>query len=255
MRGAFLTIHFLAAAIVLFGGGVCPAQPLPGLSSVGVDAALTRLLGENRAFSADALLTVYNSGGEEILAGTMGFAVRDERVRLDVDVSKLRTKHLPAGLTASLKQVGMEQVVSLILPEQESSYLIYPGLESILRIPMETSSSDDASKFQLERKAIGTESLEGHACVKYRVTVTDAAGTFQEAVTWNATQLKEFPLQIQMQDGENQMILRFRNVRLEKPGEDRFRLPSGYTRYDSQEALMQAVMMKALSGLGSLNEP
>ena len=246
----------------LFGVLILPcmgrlwAQPIVGLSSSGVDAALTRLFGENKAFSAQAVLKVYGPDETEVLSTTMGFAVRDRKLRMDVDISKLKSTHLPAGIAGSLAQLGMQKVVSLVLPEKHASYLIYPGLECVLKVPMDDKdASPHASDFRLEREAIGRETMEGHACIKYRVTVTDTTGSTQEAITWNAAKLKDFPIQIQMSDGDNLMILRFQNVKLVAPGAELFDLPASYPQYDSQSALMQAVMMKALSGVGGLREP
>jgi hypothetical protein len=241
----------LSCMIFLVCVGMVSAQPLPGLSVGGVDAALTRLFGEHKAFSALAVLKVYDPDESELFSATMGFAVRDEKLRMDVDLSKLKSPQLPAGIVGSLAQLGMENVVSLVLPKKRASYLIYPGLEATLKVPMDGKDlSVTAADFQLDRVAVGKETLEGHACIKYRVTVTDASGTTQEATTWNAVGLRDFPLQIRMSDGGNLMILRFRNVKLVEPKAELFDLPSAYTQYDSQEALMRAVMLKALGGLG-----
>ena len=248
----------LAAVIVLASVAsedAARAQAVPGLMSTGADAVLTRLFGENKAFTADAVLKVYDPDEQEILGTTMGFAVRDEKLRMDVDISRLKSRELPAGIAGSLRQIGMEKVVSLVLPEKRASYLIYPGLQAVLKVPMKAADlKAGASDFRLERVAIGKETLDGHACVKHRVKITDTSGVLQEATTWNATGLNDFPVQIQIADGGNSMILRFRNVKLLAPGADLFELPAGYTQYDSQEALMQAVMMKALEGLGASGE-
>ncbi len=224
---------------------------VPGPTPAGLDAALMRLFGEHKAFSAEAVIRVFDKSEQEILNTVMGFAVRDGQVRMEVDMSKLKSKDLPANVAASLQQLGMERVVSLILPEKQSSYLVYPGLQATLRVPMDEKALKAAkSDFKVKRVEIGRETLDRMACTKYRVTVTDSSGSSQEAVTWNAAELKDFPVQIQMADGDNLMILRFRNVTRVAPKPESFVVPADYTEYDSQQALMQAVMLKALGGLG-----
>jgi len=242
----------LSAGALLITVLAARAQMVPGPNLSGVDAGLTRLLGDHKAFSAEVVLRVYDTNEQEVLSTTAGFAIRGDRLRMDVDMSKLRSKDLPAGIAGGLQQLGMEQVVSLVLPEKRCSYVIYPGLESILKVPMDEGDLRLAtSDFRLEREAIGSETLDGHRCTKYRVTVTDASGGTQQAITWNAGDLRDFPLQIQMADKQNVMILRFRNPKLVAPQAELFVVPGGYKQYDSQRELMQAVMMKALGGLGN----
>jgi len=232
----------LSAGALLITVLAARAQMVPGPNLSGVDAGLTRLLGDHKAFSAEVVLRVYDTNEQEVLSTTAGFAIRGDRLRMDVDMSKLRSKDLPAGIAGGLQQLGMEQVVSLVLPEKRCSYVIYPGLESILKVPMDEGDLRLAtSDFRLEREAIGSETLDGHRCTKYRVTVTDASGGT----------LRDFPLQIQMADKQNVMILRFRNPKLVAPQAELFVVPGGYKQYDSQRELMQAVMMKALGGLGN----
>lgn len=215
----------------------------------GMDAALARLFGEFTAFSADATVQVYDREEQEILSAPMKFAISDGNIRMDVEMSKLKSKDLPSGAAASLKQLGMETASTLILPEKGASYVIYPGLESILRVPLKPEALKSSGKdLRLEREEMGRETLDGHPCIRYRVNVSGASGATQKALTWNAQDLNGFPVQIQVLDGDHLVIMRFRKPNLAAPVASLFSLPGGYAQYDSQQALMQAVMMKAVSG-------
>ena len=57
-------------------------------------------------------------------------------------------------------------------------------------------------------------------------------------------------MQVQILDSDDLVIMRFRNVDLATPDSELFKLPSRFVTYESQAALMQAVMVKALGGLG-----
>jgi hypothetical protein len=250
MKRLLIPHHILTLALLVASTIEALPQLFPGAPPAGLDPALMRLFGDHTAFSAEASLRVYDKSEQEILNTVMGFAVREGQVRMDVDMSKLKSKDLPPNVAGSLQQLGMEKVVSLILPEKQAAYLVYPGLQAILRVPLDEKALQTLqSDLRLKRVEIGRETLDRLACTKYRVTLTGAAGASREAITWNATALKDFPVQIQMADGDNLMILRFRNVTRVAPRSDSFVLPEGYARYDSQQALMQAVMMKAL-GVG-----
>jgi len=46
------------------------------------------------------------------------------------------------------------------------------------------------------------------------------------------------------------MTMLFKDVNLAKPDAGLFDPPSNYTKYDSMQAMMQAVMMKRMGGMG-----
>ena len=56
---------------------------------------------------------------------------------------------------------------------------------------------------KVEKTALGKETIDGHACVKNKVVVKNEQGAVLEAITWNATDLKDFPLQIEMKEKDN----------------------------------------------------
>ena len=64
--------------------------------------------------------------------------------------------------------------------------------------------------------------------MKNNVVVKGSTGPVLEAVVWNATDLKDFPLQIQMNQKDNKVIMRFSQVRLVKPDAKQFDLPPNY---------------------------
>jgi hypothetical protein len=249
MKRILLTLLIFLCAL-LCGKGTLNAQGLSGLKLNGVDAALIPFFGEFKAFSADATVRVYDREEQEILSTPMKFAISDDRIRMDIEMSKLKSKDLPGGAGASLKQLGMDTVATLILPDQGAAYVIYPGMESILRVPIKAEELKSPGKdFKIEREEMGRETLDGHPCIRYRVTVSGSSGLKQKALTWNAEDLKGFPVQIQILDGDQLVIMRFRNLNLAVPFSGLFTLPGGYAQYDSQQALMQAVMIRAFSGL------
>lgn len=232
------------------------AQTLPSPTPSGVNAAFVRLFGDLKTFSADAVVQVHDLKEKELVNTPMTFALLNGRIRMDLDMANLKSHDLPEGAAASLKQLGMGHVVSLILPNEKASFVIYPGLNAYLRIPMGVDElSATTRNFKMDRVKLGAETIEGHPCVKYRVTVTSANGQMQQATTWNATDLNAFPLQIQMSEAENLMTLRFRNVKFAPPRPDLFTVPKGYDEYEDQKDLLQAVMMKAMGGLMGVGEP
>ena len=64
--------------------------------------------------------------------------------------------------------------------------------------------------------------------MKNKVTVRSDKGPVLEAVTWNATDLKDFPIQIQMKEKDNKVLMHFTQVSFVKPDAKQFDLPSNY---------------------------
>jgi len=104
------------------------------------------------------------------------------------------------------------------------------------------------SNYKVEKSKLGAEVIDGHPCEKNKGTVIDGKGARQEAVVWNATDLKSFPVQMQMNQREATVIMHFQDIKLLKPEAKLFETPSGFTKHESMEKLMQAAMAKMLGG-------
>jgi len=152
---------------------------------------------------------------------------------------------MPAGAAVSLQKMGMAHVISLFRPDRKRAYVIYPDQKMFLRIESADLGEDTAKS---TKTAIGQETLDGHACVKNKVVITGEKGQTIEAITWNAADLKDFPLQIQTKESGKTSLMRFSQVRFEKLDAAQFEPPKDYTEYTDQMELMQAVMKKVTAG-------
>lgn len=225
------------------------AQLPTGGAQSGMSAALTKLFGDIRAFSARAEVRVYGSNQVEKIVAPLQVALRDNQFRTEVDVTQMRNKDLPAGATEGMKQLGMDRTVSIVRPDRKANYLIFPGAQAYVNVPLSQEELDVYQKsVKVEKSVLGKETLDGRACVKHRVVLTDATGRKQEATVWNAPELKDFPVQILVREGADTVVLRYRDIRLSAPDAKLFEPPSGFKEYSDIQALMQAVMLKAMSG-------
>ncbi|HWU39050.1 MAG TPA: DUF4412 domain-containing protein, partial [Candidatus Acidoferrum sp.] len=103
------------------------------------------------------------------------------------------------------------------------------GVQSYLSIPLVKGDGEASEKgLKLEKIALGKETLDGHACVKNKASIRNDKGSVLEAITWNAADLKDFPLQIEMKEKENTVRMHFTQVSLAKPDDRQFEVPAGY---------------------------
>jgi hypothetical protein len=158
---------------------------------------------------------------------------------------------MPSGTAATLKQIGMAEVVSIIRPDKGLAYVIYPDQRVLLTMPLPKEDSEGSGKApQVSRTPLGKETIDGHPCVKNKVVVTDSTGQTVEATTWDATDLNGFPIQIETQEKATTSLVRFKQIKFAPPAAGFFEPPSGFAQYESADELKVGVMKKMLESAG-----
>ena len=225
-------------AVLLASAGVAFAQmDMPG-SPAG-------MFGDVKAFTAKSDVRVFDKDQKEKISTPMGFALLDGKMRVDIDISQMTNKDVPAAAYASMRQFGMDHVASIFRPDKKVGYIIFPGMQSYLKMPLPKEELEVYKKNpKLEKTVLGKETLDGHPCVKNRVVMTDDQGRKHEATVWNASDLKDFPVKIQTTEKDNMIILRYHQIQLVRPAAQQFEVPAGFKAYDDMPSLMQGVMMK-----------
>jgi negative regulator of sigma E activity len=164
-----------------------------------------------------------------------------------MDLGQAKGVAIPPEAAAMMKQAGMDKMVSLIQPDKKVTAIMYPNAQAYAEMPV---TEDELGADKVEFTEVGKEMVNGHPCKKVKLTSTDSKGKAQEAFVWRASDLKDFPIQMQMSQKDNTVLVKFRDPKLEMPAAAQFEIPAGYTKYPNLPALMQAVMMKMLSGAG-----
>jgi hypothetical protein len=219
----------VALLIVLLTGEHGVAQVPTTGSPTGINAAFVKLFGAVNSFTAKVETQMFDPSQKELVRMPMDFALLDNQVRLDINLAQAQSLELTASALAGLKQKGMDRVVSVFRPDKKVTYIIYPGVQSYMILPLAKGDAEALEHgFTLKKSALGKETIDSHPCVKNKVTVSNDKGPVLEAVTWNAADLKDFPLQIQMNQKDNQVLMRFSQVRLVKPDAKQFDLPPNY---------------------------
>jgi hypothetical protein len=205
-----------------------------------MNAAMLKLFGSNTAFSARADVHVVDKAKQQ-RDMPFAFALLDGKTRMEVDLNQIKSTGAVPALVPTLKQLGMDLMVIVSRPDKKN-LLIYPRAKSYAEIAMSKDEETAADKtYTLDKTPQGKETIDGHACAKNKVTLTSDKGEKVEAVVWNATDLKDFPVQIQMEDQGATVQVKFKDVKLARPDAKQFEAPAGLTRYDSAEAILDAL--------------
>ena len=205
---------------------------------------LAKLFGKNSAFSADASMTVNETSGKVMQGMQMSFAMLDGKVRTEIDMTKMGGT-LPPEALAHMKQMGMGRTVTIFLPTKNVMYMIYPGMKSYCEItpPNTTAATTAGKELKLEKTTLGHETIDGHDCTKVKVTGTEENGRTFEWLMWQAADLKEFPVKIEMTAEKGTMVtILYHNINQNKPDATLFVPPSDFTRYGSMQEMMMGAM-------------
>lgn len=238
----------LLVAQAQFGGGPGPGrgQPPSGPKFTG---ATKKLFGEHPAFTANTeVQSPGDKPGEEVVVPGK-LAYHEGKSRFEMEMSEMKGAKMPPGAAEQMKQMGMDKMVIISVPEKKLSYLIYPGLEAYVEMP-ETNpdAAKPASDFDSKVTELGKESVAGHDCAKSKVEVSDKEGKKHEFTVWNAHDLKKFPVKIESKEGKSSSVTLFKDVKFAKPEASQFAPPATYKKYDSMMSMMQAEMMKRMGG-------
>lgn len=239
----------LVAAVLLVFPAMAGLAQLPSLNfgggagAPGTDfATMLRLLGSQTGFTARYEVRMLDKDQKETLSAAMNFAYLENKIRLEIDVAQMKNKDLPANLVDQLKQVGMDQFVTLIRPDKKSILVVCPRLEASLTQPLQLETA------KIEKQPIGKEALDDQPCVKNKVTFTPVKGAKEELTVWCATNLKDFPVQFLTKQNGETVIARFKQIQLVRPEARLFDLPAGFKEYNDTASFMAGVTAKILAG-------
>lgn len=227
------------------GGAGGMSGPVP--NALQFNGAMGKLFGEHKAFTATLDVDVRPGAGPENITMPTTLAFLDGMSRVDLDLSKAKGSQIPAGMAEQFKAMGIAEMTMISREDKQVAYVVYPGLQSFAELKGDAGSAD-ASKIKVETSELGKETIDGQACVKNKVTVTDAAGKATEATVWQATGLKKFPVRIETAEGKGKVVMKLSNVKFEKPDAKLFDAPTGLARYENVETMVQEQMMKKILG-------
>jgi hypothetical protein len=245
MKKSFFTKAFAATAgLFLIAGTTAYGQGMPGM-----DAAMMKMFGDNKNFTTDAELSMVATNGTQNLVIPMTISQLNGASRTDVDMEKAKGVMFPPETLQQLKTMGMTKVVNIVKPDAKLMMMMYTDMSSYLSVVLTQEQADALTKApNMVTTKIGTETINGHPCVKNKVVLTGDAGQKQEFTLWTATDLNSFPMKLQSMTPQGTLTILYKNTKLEKPDAKLFDAPVGYTKYNTQEAFQEAIMKKMMGG-------
>lgn len=241
--------YFLILSLAISSLGIFPAQAqfggAPSVPQFG--NGMEKLFGDNQTFSATLEMQMNNSGSPMTMAGKMSFDNGSSRT--EMNMADMKSGGIPPDAVAQMKSMGLDRMVTISQAGKKVVYVVYPNAQSYAEMTTPESATTVTNENPgVEITKLGDETVDGHPCVKNKAIVTDKQGDKHEFTVWNATDLKNFPIKIEMNEQGNAITQSFKNISFSKPDASLFNPPTGYTKYDSIQEMMQAVMMKKMGG-------
>jgi hypothetical protein len=236
-----IILFFLLAVSAAFG------QMPAGDSAIGLNSAMLKLFGNITAFTAHVDVQVLDASQAERLRTPMTFSTLDSRLRIEIDMSQIHGKDLPPAAVAGLKQLGMDRVISLLRTDKKVMHIIYPNAQSYVTRPL-TKEETAVANLKVEKTALGNETVDGHPCVKNQVVVKSGTNVVLAATTWNASDQKDFPIQIVTKEKEMTSIMRFQQILFVRLDAKQFDPPAGFKQYSDPETLVVVQSKKVPNG-------
>jgi hypothetical protein len=225
-------IAFVILGCLVFAS-VSSAQ-MPGGPPPEGCVALAKFLTNDVAFTATAKVV---RAGQTMV---MFFAVSGGRMRNEMDMTKM--SGVRADDLDGMKQMGMDKMVILNLADKHAAYIVYPNMQSYCDMPGVKSKPDG----KVEKTKLGSDTVEKHPCTKSKLLFTATDGQTSEALVWEATDMKDFPIQYQTVDEGQTTTTTFTNIKIGKPDASLFELPASYKRYGSMQEMMMGNMQRMM---------
>jgi hypothetical protein len=214
---------------------------MPGGSPAHLNSGLIRVLGPTNSFSAKADVRVLDrAGNKESVNLTMSFAQLYTRVRAEIDMAKIKSKEIGSNDVATLRQLGLDQLITVIRLDRMTAMYAYPTLRGYVEMSLP---EEEPERWYMA--ATDTETIDGHPCVKYKITSEGRRGEKEklQAYVWKARDLRNLPVKAQIYQPDAVVIMQFKDIKASRPQWGLFDPPIGYTRYETMEALTLSRML------------
>lgn len=243
----YLLRRLSVIALLLVSSSPLLQAQMPGGSATPMNAAMLKMFGKNTNFTAKADVRMLDNAQKETMSLGFAMALLDGKMRAEMDMAQIKNVMMTPQMIAQMKQMGADRTIYVVRPDLKANYVIYPSLKAYAQMPMSDADKQALGKDpKIQKTPLGKETIDGHPCVKNKVVVTDEKGQAQEATVWNATDMKDFAIQMQIKETNSNVIMKFKDVQLAKPNAKEFEPPAGYTKYQSIEEIQQVMMQKML---------
>jgi hypothetical protein len=182
-----------------------------------------------RDFSAVVYSTRVDKSRDKTFTMEMPLAIAGNKVRMDMDLSKMSEGNPRAA------QSPMGKMVMIHRGDKKTSYTLYPNAQKYI---VHTPEDVALEKPRVEKTKIGTEMIDNYLTDKYRVKIFYKEDMVDEGLIWNARQLNGMTIKSEIEGKNYRVTTELKDIILKRPPAKLFEIPEGYIEAQSYMDLM-----------------
>ena len=161
------------------------------------------------------------------------------KMKMEMDLTKMF--QASGGQDAS--QSPMSRMTMLNRGDKKTGYTLYPNVQKYI---VHTEMDDRVGeKPKVEKTKVGSETIDGHPCDKYKVVISYKNEKPQEGFIWNARDLVWMTIRSEVENKDFKITTDLKNIVLKSSPASVFEIPQGYTQAkDFMELMMSGQQEK-----------
>jgi hypothetical protein len=159
------------------------------------------------------------------------------KMKMEMDLTKMF--QASGGKDAS--QSPMSRMTMLNRGDKKTGYTLYPNVQKYM---VHTDTEEHGEKPKVEKTKVGSETIDGHPCDKYKVVITYKSEKPQEGFIWNARDLGGMTIKSEVENKDFKMTTELKNIVLKSSPASVFEIPQGYVESKNFMEIMMPAQQK-----------
>jgi hypothetical protein len=224
-----------SAALFLLFGMLCLAVAFSGCSRNPFTKAPTEFACD---YQADFVQKIIKAGA--------AMTVMEGKIYTNCKLTRTENRMVQPGVPSFV-------IIMINRPDKAVNWQLFPKSMKYVETPIKpvTDTSKGApllfnpKDVKVTSEKVGEETVDGHPCIKWKVTMTMPDGKTFVYNSWGAQDLKNFAIKKEFETTPTEsMVIEYSNVVLGDPDSSVFEIPAGYTQ--APESEMNSLMMREM---------
>jgi hypothetical protein len=163
--------------------------------------------------------------------------ITGQKMKMEMDMSRM----MQASGAKDAEQSPMSKMTMLNRGDKKTGYTLYPKVQKYL---VHSEAGEAGEKPKVDKTKVGSETIDGHPCDKYKVTITYKDGKGEEGFIWNAKDLGGMTIRSMVENKDFKVTTDLKNIVLKASPASVFEIPQGYTEAKSFMEIMMPQQQK-----------